>query len=47
MVAIIPHTWDVTTMHRLHEGDNVNVEFDIVGKYVRRSIEAWQAVVRS
>lgn len=47
MVAIIPHTWEVTTMHRLREGDNVNVEFDIVGKYVRRSIEAWQAVVRS
>ena len=46
MVAIIPHTWQVTTMQHLRPGEHVNLEFDIVGKYVRRSIDAWQGVVR-
>ena len=46
MVAIIPHTWQVTTMRHLRPGEHVNLEFDIVGKYVRRSIDAWQGVVR-
>jgi riboflavin synthase len=46
MVAIIPHTWQVTTMQHLRPGEQVNLEFDIVGKYVRRSIDAWQGVVR-
>lgn len=35
MVSIIPHTHSVTTFGRLKTGDRVNVEFDMIGKYVR------------
>ncbi|MCO6461492.1 MAG: riboflavin synthase [Saprospiraceae bacterium] len=35
-VAIIPHTWQHTNLHRLQPGNNVNLEFDIIGKYVER-----------
>jgi len=35
-VSIIPHTFDHTTFQYLHEGDTVNLEFDIIGKYVKR-----------
>ena len=41
MVAIIPHTWAHTTMQYLREGDAVNIEFDILGKYLQRSLQAW------
>ena len=33
-VAIIPYTWEHTGFHRMAVGDRVNLEFDIVGKYV-------------
>lgn len=33
-VTIIPYTWEHTGFHRLREGDRVNIEFDVVGKYV-------------
>jgi len=35
-VAIIPYTYEHTNMHQLKEGDTVNLEFDIIGKYVER-----------
>ena len=35
-VAIIPYTWEHTNLHRLRPGDRVNLEFDIVGKYVAK-----------
>lgn len=35
-VAIIPYTFDHSTFHRLRKGDWVNVEFDIIGKYVQK-----------
>ena len=35
-VAIIPHTWMHTNLHQLSVGDKVNLEFDIIGKYVER-----------
>jgi riboflavin synthase len=35
-VAVIPHTAEVTTLGRLRPGDRVNVEFDILAKYVGR-----------
>jgi riboflavin synthase len=31
---LIPYTWERTTLHRLHPGDTVNVETDILGRYV-------------
>lgn len=33
-VAIIPYTWDYTNMKDKNEGDPVNIEFDIFGKYI-------------
>lgn len=38
-VAIIPYTYDHTVFHQLKTGDKVNLEFDIVGKYVARLME--------
>ena len=35
-VAVIPHTAAVTTLGRLRIGDAVNLEFDILAKYVER-----------
>jgi len=35
-VAIVPHTAEMTTLTRRATGDAVNVETDLVGKYVRR-----------
>lgn len=35
-VAIIPYTWEYTTFHKLRPGDRVNLEFDIIGKYIAR-----------
>jgi riboflavin synthase len=35
-VAIIPYTFAHTTFHRLKPGDRVNVEYDVLGKYVQR-----------
>ncbi|MFI5181730.1 MAG: riboflavin synthase [Thermoanaerobaculia bacterium] len=35
-VAVIPHTWEVTTLSERTAGDLVNVEVDILGKYVER-----------
>jgi riboflavin synthase len=38
-VSIIPHTMEVTTFKHLKSGDSVNLEFDILGKYVERLFE--------
>jgi riboflavin synthase len=38
-VMIIPFTWAHTTLSSLRAGDRVNLECDMVGKYVARSIE--------
>jgi riboflavin synthase len=35
-VAVIPHTADVTTLGRKQVGDRVNLEVDLVAKYVER-----------
>jgi riboflavin synthase len=35
-VAIIPYTHQHTNFHQLKAGDTVNLEFDIIGKYVKR-----------
>jgi riboflavin synthase len=37
-VAIIPYTYENTTMKHLKVGDTVNLEFDIIGKYVARML---------
>jgi riboflavin synthase len=35
-VALIPHTWDVTTLGSLVVGSQVNIETDIIARYVAR-----------
>ena len=37
-VALIPYTWEHTNLHLLKIGDSVNLEFDIIGKYVAKLI---------
>lgn len=41
-VAIIPYTHEHTTFKNLKPGDTVNLEFDIIGKYVARMMELRQ-----
>ena len=38
-VAIIPYTFEHTNMQQIKKGDKVNIEFDMVGKYVVRGME--------
>ncbi|MFC2104035.1 riboflavin synthase [Bacteroidota bacterium] len=37
-VAIIPFTYDITNFHQFKVGTVVNIEFDIIGKYVARIV---------
>jgi riboflavin synthase len=37
-VAIIPYTYEHTVFHTLQIGDTVNLEFDIVGKYIKKML---------
>ncbi|SHN00757.1 riboflavin synthase alpha chain [Cyclobacterium lianum] len=41
-VAIIPYTYAHTNFHKLRLGDQVNLEFDIIGKYIQRVIKGYQ-----
>lgn len=41
-VAIIPYTWDHTNLHSKKEGDVVNLEFDIFGKYIVKYLRKHQ-----
>jgi riboflavin synthase len=45
-VSIIPHTLQVTTLGRLKIGSRVNIEVDIIGKYVEKLLGA-QPVIAS
>lgn len=38
-VAIIPHTYEFTNVSTWKEGDRVNLEFDMIGKYVVRWLD--------
>lgn len=40
-VAIIPYTWEHTNFHQLRAGDLVNLEFDIIGKYIGRYLAVY------
>ena len=42
-VNIIPHTYTVTTLGTLKIGDSVNIETDIIGKYVERLTSPWKS----
>ena len=42
-VAIIPYTYEFTNFHSLKAGDRVNLEFDILGKYIKRILGSYTA----
>ncbi len=37
-LAIIPHTVQATTLHALKSGDSVNIEVDVLGKYIYKMV---------
>jgi riboflavin synthase len=37
-VAVIPHTWKQTNLHERRRGDRVNIECDILAKYVEKQL---------
>ncbi len=39
-VAIIPFTYELTNFHQFKAGTVVNIEFDIIGKYIARILKA-------
>ena len=41
-VAIIPFTYEVTNFHQFRLGTVVNIEFDIIGKYIARILKVQQ-----
>lgn len=43
-VAIIPYTWEFTNMNFLQVGDKVNLEFDIIGKYIAKLMSKQNAI---
>lgn len=40
-VAIIPYTYEHTTFHQISLGHNINLEFDVIGKYLRKLSEVY------
>jgi len=40
-LSIIPHTWENTTLQQLRAGDAVNIETDILGKYVEKMLSGY------
>lgn len=42
-VAIIPYTYDNTNLHKVSPGDTVNIEFDMMGKYIVNYMEKIKA----
>jgi len=43
-VMIVPFTWDHTSLPSLRVGSRVNLECDMVGKYVARAVELFRPV---
>jgi len=37
-VAIIPYTYQHTSINTLQKGDKVNIEFDVIGKFIQRNV---------
>ena len=38
-VAIIPYTYEITNFHQIKKGTVVNLEFDVIGKYIARYLK--------
>ena len=41
-VAIIPYTYEHTNFKQIKEGSSVNLEFDIIGKYIGKYFETYR-----
>lgn len=39
-LSIVPHTWEATTFPDLSPGDGVNVEYDLIARYLQSLLEA-------
>jgi riboflavin synthase len=39
-IVVIPHTLEVTLLGTLRKGDSVNIEVDLIGKYVEKMLQA-------
>jgi riboflavin synthase len=39
-IVVIPHTLEVTLLGGVREGDSVNIEVDLIGKYVEKMLQA-------
>ncbi len=44
-VAIIPYTYEHTTFQNLIIGDRVNLEFDVIGKYIAKYFDAYKNAI--
>lgn len=40
-VAIIPYTYDMTNFHQFKKGTIVNLEFDVIGKYISKLVKQY------
>ncbi|MFW5805006.1 MAG: riboflavin synthase [Bacteroidales bacterium] len=40
-VAIIPYTYEITNFHNYKPGSIVNLEFDIIGKYIQKIVDQY------
>lgn len=43
-VAIIPYTYENTNFHNFKVGTIVNLEFDIIGKYIKKILEEYEII---
>lgn len=46
-VSIIPHTWEMTNFPHMKQGDKVNLEFDLIGKYIQNMIKPYKNKAQS
>lgn len=41
-VAVIPHTYKNTNFHKIIKGEIVNLEFDVIGKYIKKMYQIYK-----
>jgi riboflavin synthase len=46
-IAVIPKTWEVTNFSHLQAGDEVNLEADVIAKYVERIMSFSRSIQNS
>jgi len=42
--TIIPYTFEHTNLNNIKVGDHVNLEFDIIGKYIQKHLQAYLSI---